>query len=370
MSMRYQVPLEDPRVQSFTQVRPLRFARRLARWMLVLFLLLAAALAFVPWQQTAYGQGQVVAYSPDERQQDVGAPVEGWLLDWFVQEGTRVKEGDPLVRIVDNDPQLLERLGSEREAAHARLAAAERALSVAVNNVRRQWQLFNKGLSSRKQYEEAQLKEADVLKELTAARTELARTDTRLARQERQVVTAPRAGIILRRAPGEGSVYVKTGDPVAVLVPETRSRAVELWLDGNYLPLIQTGQEVRLQFEGWPALQFSGWPGLAAGTFQGAVSVIDAAGASGTPGQFRVLVTPQPGKPWPDSELLRQGVRAYAWVLLTEVPLGYELWRRFNDFPPAVTPKTAKDSAAPVPFGPKEPSPGGKKEGAEGGPAK
>lgn len=332
--MKYLVPFEDPRVRSFERVRPLRFARRLSRWLVVLFLLLAVALAFIPWQQTAYGEGHVVAYSPTERQQRVDAPVEGWLEEWFVQEGTSVRQGDPIARIADNDPKLMERLRSEQEAAKAAVGAAERALETARRDVTRQRLLLEQGLSARKQLEEAQLKEASLLKELTEARAAEARINTRLAQQGRQLVTAPRAGTILRRASGAETIYIKQGEQLAVLVPETRSLAVELWMDGNLLPLLERGQEVRLQFEGWPALQFSGWPAAAVGTFGGQAAIID----SGTerPGQFRILAVPTPGADWPDSRLLRQGVRAHGWVLLGQVPLGYELWRRFNDFPPTL----------------------------------
>lgn len=33
---------------------------------------------------------------------------------------------------------------------------------------------------------------------------------------------------------------------------------------------------------------------------------------------------------------LRQGVRALGWIQLGRVRLGYELWRLFNGFPPAL----------------------------------
>jgi multidrug efflux pump subunit AcrA (membrane-fusion protein) len=342
MSIHYLVPLQDPRISSFKGIRKLRSARRAAKLILLLFVVFVVALAFVPWQQTAYGEGQVVAFSPSERQQRIDAPVDGWLEEWFVHEGSVVAEGDPIVRLSDNDPQLLSRLETEKQAVSARVRAAEQAQEVAQRNVRRQWQLFSQGLSSRKQYEDAQLKEADVLKELTAARAEVARLDTRLARQGRQIVRAPRAGVILRRAAGTASVYVKTGDPLAVLVPDTRERAVEIWLDGNDLPLIEKGRPTRLQFEGWPAIQFSGWPSLAVGTFGAEVGIIDAAG-SGKHGKFRILVTPAPREPWPKAELLRQGVRAHGWVMLGTVPLGYELWRRFNNFPPSLPDMDADD---------------------------
>jgi hypothetical protein len=48
-----------------------------------------------------------------------------------------------------------------------------------------------------------------------------------------------------------------------------------------------------------------------------------------------VVLTPLENETWPDGTYLRQGVRAIGWVLLNRVTLGYELWRRFNGFPPS-----------------------------------
>jgi hypothetical protein len=110
-------------------------------------------------------------------------------------------------------------------------------------------------------------------------------------------------------------------------------------VSGNDMPLIQEGDKVRLQFEGWPAVQFVGWPSVAVGTFGGKVSRIFP--SDDGKGNFLVLVTPdnhfarEDG--WPDSRYLRQGVRANGWVLLNEVRLGYELWRQLNGFPPVVS---------------------------------
>jgi len=40
--------------------------------------------------------------------------------------------------------------------------------------------------------------------------------------------------------------------------------------------------------------------------------------------------------PWPNSATLRAGAEATGWVMLDTVPLGFELWRQFNAFPPTV----------------------------------
>ena len=73
---------------------------------------------------------------------------------------------------------------------------------------------------------------------------------------------------------------VKQGEPLALLVPDTKARAVELWVDGNDAPLITPGRHVRLQFEGWPAVQFVGWPSVAVGTFPAEVAFVDVRSAT------------------------------------------------------------------------------------------
>lgn len=157
--------------------------------------------------------------------------------------------------------------------------------------------------------------------------------DTRVARQQAQQITAPRDGVVLRLYGGPGGALVKEGDPLVTLVPTVQSHAVELWVDGNDMPLLESGQEVRLMFEGWPALQLPGFPGAQAGTFVGQVAFLDATDDGA--GKFRLVVVPDDSAPpWPDAARLRQGVRVKGWVLLGQVRLGYELWRRTNGFPP------------------------------------
>jgi multidrug resistance efflux pump len=166
-------------------------------------------------------------------------------------------------------------------------------------------------------------------------KAELIKIDVQLARQATQEIRAPRAGTILKLNTFSDTVFVKEGDVLAYLVPDTNQRAVELYMNGNDVPLITPGRAVRLQFEGWPALQFAGWPSVAVGTFGGRVSFVDA--TDNGKGKFRIVVIPDRSEPWPEVRFLRQGVRANGWVLLNQVPLGYELWRQFNGFPPAIS---------------------------------
>ncbi|SMF97642.1 Multidrug resistance efflux pump [Methylomagnum ishizawai] len=401
----------------------------LARSLVGLFCLLLVFLGFTPWQQNVGGLGRVVAYAPLERQQTVQAPVEGRVSQWWVREGTKVKAGDRLAEISDNDPELPRRLEAEYQTLLGRIATIEGRIGAVENQVRmagqsrdmavgaaearvrmaeerlraarqavdaaqaglatsqlnldRQQALLAKGLTATRTYELARLEQtqrrtelerakaalkaadseveairadrrktgadtesgvekarADLNKsreELAYAQAEKLKLETRLNRQRTQVVTAPRDGTVLRLAVSSHSELVKPGDPLAVLVPDTQERAVELWVDGNDAPLITPGRKVRLQFEGYPAVQFSGWPEVAVGTFGGVVGLIDA--TDNGQGQFRLLVVPDPADtPWPGERFLRQGVRANGWVLLNQVCLGYEFWRIFNGFPPTYLP--------------------------------
>lgn len=288
-----------------------------------------------------------------------------------------VSRGDALAAAESRHRMAIERI----KGAEQSLQASSAAHRTAKLNYERQATLLDQGLASRRAYEQAELEEARTSAELERARTaltaaqqeaeaiardrskvgndaragiedaraaqasataeiaaayaELARIDVRLARQNAQFVNAPRKGTIRRVIAPEGGEMLKVGDPVALLVPDTAERAVELWIDGNEAPLVREGRSVRLQFEGWPALQLSGWPNVAAGTFGGRVAVVD--DADDGKGKFRVLVVPEAEEPWPEA-FLRQGTRAHGWILLEVVPLGWEAWRIFNGFPPDLPP--------------------------------
>jgi multidrug resistance efflux pump len=131
---------------------------------------------------------------------------------------------------------------------------------------------------------------------------------------------------------------VKKGDDLFTVVPQAVDLAVELDVPGRDMPLVQIGDKVRLQFEGWPAVQFVGWPSAAVGTFGGKVVAVSPTDSS--KGNFSVLVVPDPAEPaWPDNRYLRQGVRTSGWILLKQVALGYEIWRQLNGFPAAISDK-------------------------------
>lgn len=194
---------------------------------------------------------------------------------------------------------------------------------------------------------DAQNKKLEADKELQTIVKDL--SDLEVKRQEfaRLSITAPRAGYIQQWFGVERSDTVKEGDQLFMLVPQTSELAVEMTVNGNDMPLIQLGDKVRLQFEGWPAVQFvHGWPVAAIGTFGAEVNRVFP--TDDGKGNFRIFLTPDKhltqDRDWPDN--LRQGVRTNGWVLLREVPLGYEVWRQINGFPPAKNEVESKDGSS------------------------
>lgn len=401
--------------------RPRRVARRLALAMALFLVFVAAS----PWRQNISGDGNVVAYAPDERPQNIEATISGRVLRWHVLEGEAVAQGQLLVELTDNDPDRLRRYELEREANLARLvayedqvvayraredalrasqsaqiAASEAEVQVAREKLRAERELLaaaeasaktagiqrgrvdglaGDGLVSQRDRElaalgsasaeasrrsarakvraaeselatkEAALKrvqattEADLQSaraalrsaetQVASTRASMAKLDSQIAQQEAQRIHAPRAGVVQRILAQQGGVQVSRGQTLASLVPDTRSRAVQLYADGNDAALVTPGREVRLQFEGWPAVQFAGWPSVAVGSFAGRVAFVDP--SDDGRGDFRVLVVPDPAaEPWPEPRFLRQGTRARGWILLEEVSVGFEIWRQLNGFPP------------------------------------
>jgi multidrug resistance efflux pump len=265
-------------------------------------------------------------------------------------------------------------------------------LAIAEAQFARQENLYNQGLKSlteleqrRLKLQEAQAKLLSVINKYDAARAELqnARTELnslqaeyadKIAKAEAELnatqsyilgtraevaklqseysstqvrsqyyhVVAPQDGYLVRTLKAGIGETVKEGEALATIMPHNPQLAAELYVDALDLPLIKPGDDIRLQFEGWPALVFSGWPGASFGTFGGQIAVID---NTGTNGQYRVLVVQDPEQEeWPDA--LRVGSGVQGWGMLNTVPIWYEIWRQLNNFPADYTGDTktgAKD---------------------------
>ena len=144
-------------------------------------------------------------------------------------------------------------------------------------------------------------------------------------------ITAPQSGYIMKTVRSGIGETVKEGTEIVSIMPADYDLAVAMYVRPIDLPLLDTGQHVRIQFDGWPAVVFSGWPDASYGTFGGKIFAIDKFISEN--GRFRVLISEDPiDHPWPDA--LRAGAGTDNMVLLKDVPIWYELWRQVNGFPP------------------------------------
>ena len=409
----------------------LKFSSRLAIKLVILFLLI---IAFVPWTQTITVSGQLSAYSPYERPQDIEAQITGRIQKWHVFEGVRVKKGDLIVELEDYDPNfmapdLLSFLDQRKKAleqtrqaalsradqldkrikemqnlvkaaipgaqarvgeadnkvreAYQKVESAKIAVATAELNVDRHKQLAEQGLVSQRELEltiqsaiaskadlegaQANLRaaeqsmkalgfgrqqvSAEVLQRLLDAEAardasvgEAAKAADQLAdislrmsnatqRRIASKVLAPIDGTVVKMAEAGTGETVRQGDKIVRISPNSLDKAIEMTADGIDAPLLNVGRKVKILFYGIPAIPLPAWPEVMAGTYTGVIKVIDQ--VDDGKGNFRFWVVPDPeDRMWPEQTHVRQGTKVMGWVILNRVPLWYELWRRFNLFPP------------------------------------
>lgn len=420
----------------------------------VLFVILIILL-FVPWRQTVTGEGKVTVFSPMQRPQKIKSQIDARISQWYIKEGQEVKKGQLLLQLEEVKPKYLDKnqltrlKGQQSALEDKRLAvenlikslqsqiksltqvqdaavpnadlkikqssdklrasqqdynAAEQAFKTAEINFERRKLLFEKGLSSKRDFELAELKIVETRSKLAAAKAKLdiaerdiniskfdfskvsaeaalkiQQTEAKLAqsyeklagidsdilklaidisnfesRIEQRKVFSPIDGQVFRLRAFGKSETIKAGSELAVIAPQTLDQAIEIYVGDYFAPLVEVGRPVRIQFSGFPALQFGGWPNIEIGSFAGRVAVIDAA-AEKEDNKYRILVKPdlkriQAGKdePWPLPENLRPGTKAIGWVILDEVPMWYELWRILNGFPPSIMYSPSKAKTAKI----------------------
>ncbi|MFY0630881.1 MAG: HlyD family efflux transporter periplasmic adaptor subunit [Flavobacteriaceae bacterium] len=150
-------------------------------------------------------------------------------------------------------------------------------------------------------------------------------------RNDLYYIKAPQNGFINKAIRGGIGVTFKQGERLVGIMPENFEIAVETFVDPIDLPLINKGESVQIQFDGWPAIVFSGWPNASYGAFTGEIVAIE--NFISNNGKYRVLIAPMKGTPqWPAA--LKAGSGARTMALLEDVPIWFELWRKLNGFPP------------------------------------
>ncbi len=150
-------------------------------------------------------------------------------------------------------------------------------------------------------------------------------------RRKMRYILAPQNGYINKAIKSGIGETFKEGEQLVGIMPADYDIAVETFVAPIDLPLIHVGENIRVQFDGWPAIVFSGWPDASFGTYSGTVVAVET--FISTNGKFRILIAPKKdAEQWPKNVRVGSGARTIA--LLKDVPIWYELWRKLNGFPP------------------------------------
>ena len=97
-----------------------KFTRIFSRLLVVAFIAFVIGILWLPWRQFVSGAGRVIAFNPLDRRINIEAQVAGRVKHLHVTEGQRVKKGELIVEIQDNDPNLINNLKAQREAIESR----------------------------------------------------------------------------------------------------------------------------------------------------------------------------------------------------------------------------------------------------------
>lgn len=150
-------------------------------------------------------------------------------------------------------------------------------------------------------------------------------------RNDMYYLKAPQAGFLQKVVKSGVGETIKEGERLVGIVPAQADLAVEAFVEPLDLALLHRGEQVRIQFDGWPAIVFRGWPNASYGTYGGTIVAVERNISEN--GLFRVLIAPDPDEPdWPEAVAAGSGARVLA--LLNDVPIWYEIWRQINGFPP------------------------------------
>ncbi|NDT36557.1 biotin/lipoyl-binding protein, partial [Francisella tularensis subsp. holarctica] len=103
-------------LKSFEMLKKDLSFKKIILLVLLSIIVVGVVLAMILWQQTIDGYGDVTTLSLSERQQNISAPIGGRLGKWYVFEGDSVKKGDPIVEVLDLDPEVVSRIEEEKSA--------------------------------------------------------------------------------------------------------------------------------------------------------------------------------------------------------------------------------------------------------------
>jgi RND family efflux transporter MFP subunit len=218
-----------------------------------------------------------------EHQATVSAPTDKQII-WLVAEGTRVKQGDPLLEFESQKYEIA------KSSAESALAVAQADLRKAQSELSAQRaseqkarldygalpELAEKGFINRNELEGARLAYEEVRAStrsyeagVSAARANVERAERDVEQQERKLreglVKAPRDGIVVYATHGEATSPRKISVGMTpfegmdlIYLPDTSSMRVDTEISEYDLARIAVGTRAELRLDAYPDLLFNG----------------------------------------------------------------------------------------------------------------
>ncbi len=176
----------------------------------------------------------------------VNLRVPGVIRAFKVELGSRVATGDPLASIESAS------VGEGR----AKLLAARARVSVADSTYRREKQLFDMGVTSRKDFQAAGQSLEEARAELASASATLGMIGTETGEAGIYELRAPIAGVITQRNFTVGTL-VDEADPL-IEIMDTSLLWADIDVPESRAPLVSAGKRVVLKVDGLPDREFEG----------------------------------------------------------------------------------------------------------------
>jgi HlyD family secretion protein len=186
---------------------------------------------------------------------EVKSKASGEILTMPVEEGDRVQKGTLIARIDETD------LRNAYEQAVADLELAKATVAQTTSNVKRQTELFNRGLLSQAEIDQVKLEEVRAKAQLIKAESELVAAETRL---KDAVVRSPINGLVLQKNVEAGQVISSginsvSGGTLIATVANMDSAYIYAEVDEVDIGQVHIGQKAKVVPDAFPDDVFYGY---------------------------------------------------------------------------------------------------------------
>lgn len=119
--------------QSLQATQHSKIINRISLVTLFIVIILTSML-FLPWQQTIKGEGELIAHDPSQRFYTLRATIDGFVEEIYLRENQYIKKGEKLFKMLDLDPNYLERITKVDKSIREQLLLSKKELDTLAKN--------------------------------------------------------------------------------------------------------------------------------------------------------------------------------------------------------------------------------------------